>query len=167
MDIGGGETRAIDDGLSLNSRLLACTRIAYRKPPALAARDVSLERLYLCDGGIERRHAAHVLELALQGDHEPVRIDDARGRALEDSRVRPDSRLGFLRLARVNPARGEAQDVAADGVKTLEGLTLGVVLRDDPLADVRMSDAAGRAEGVQLLLALDAEASLEGSGAVV
>lgn len=66
-------------------------------------------------------------------------VDDACSRALERARS-PDTLSIPRDLITTHPPRGHAEFVLAQGVDLVEGLSLDLVLRDDPLTGATMAD---------------------------
>lgn len=72
-----------------------------------------------------------------------------------------------LNLVFTDPSHGHTNLLSAEPLNLLKRGALLLGLRDDPLARVAEADIVARAELVQQVLAADAQAGLEGRGAVV
>ncbi|KAF7514619.1 hypothetical protein G7054_g15156 [Neopestalotiopsis clavispora] len=118
VHLGGAQARAVDQRLGLNDALLAVLAVPHRDPPAPTPRLApAIERLNGRHGRVERRHAALLLKQAVQRQHERVRVDDARGGALEDAGAARDLGVLAAALLLVDPARRHAELVAGQGVQ--------------------------------------------------
>lgn len=176
VHIDGAQARGVDDGLGGDDARLPRARVLDRDLPPrrafllLRVRSAAATAQWHDgpDGGILRHHAALVLEETPQGHHEPVRVDDARRRALQARRLGPDVPAPLpLQLRLAHPPHRHADLLVAEPAHVLERLGLRGRLRDYPLARPAVRHPPAGAEVVQHAPPPGAEVRLERPRAVV
>lgn len=173
VNVHAAQSGGIDHGRGGDGACLACRGVFDGDLPAGTAWCIRWAMRWeggeADDVGAWRKDTAGVFEMAEQRDHEGVTVDDARGGGLETARLGADVGLARSHFTFAQPAHRHAvgERLGAVPIHALEGLALGVVLRDDPFARVAVGYVVGGAKVVEHFFAADAEVGLEGGGAVV